>query len=509
MLRTIGTKASGITFRGVRFQSTNPTVKKSKPFRKFLFRLGLLTGVFYAGGVAVSLKNDIVQDAFIEHVPLGEALLDFTEYYVNHPEELSFSSTKQKLQNFDKTVLIPKRGVQSAKVEDIEHIKNVTRGSADESVSLSKTIYSNLNLPSIDLEFKDEVLQSSVEHLNHLIDTVRTQVNTVDLLPQVEQLKSSIKELGSKYNSFVTDRNTAVEEALAKLDDELKTKYQNKELALTDKYISDLQETKRQIELKHDQILAKELDTAQRRILLEAENIIVQARINTLSEFESIISDKIDNERNGKLKNLDALAKRVEELENVQIKLFDNISNAEKLTNLKKTVSKINRLLISSNDGVDAKILINEVNKFKTYSKDLNNELISSVLLNLPNDKALSNGVLSQAQLLARWDLLTLELRSASLLPPNAGILGHLSSKLFSFFLLGKSGTPTSGNDIESVISRVHDNLLKNRLDDALEEVSSLKGWSRKLSEDWIVEARKKLELQVLVGVLENEVSLL
>ena len=45
-----------------------------------------------------------------------------------------------------------------------------------------------------------------------------------------------------------------------------------------------------------------------------------------------------------------------------------------------------------------------------------------------------THSILTNAQLLSRWEQLAPELRSASLLPPNAGLLGHLASIVFLNF---------------------------------------------------------------------------
>ncbi|GME99415.1 unnamed protein product [[Candida] boidinii] len=65
------------------------------------------------------------------------------------------------------------------------------------------------------------------------------------------------------------------------------------------------------------------------------------------------------------------------------------------------------------------------------------------------------------------------------------------------------------GNDVESVIARVHNYLLRNELDNAVEEVSSLKGSARSLASDWVAEGRKKLEVQFLVDVISTEAKVI
>ena len=116
-----------------------------------------------------------------------------------------------------------------------------------------------------------------------------------------------------------------------------------------------------------------------------------------------------------------------------------------------------------------------------------------------------THSVLTNSQLINKWDELTPELRSASLLPPNAGLLGHFASIVFSKLLLPVKGSKPNGKDIESVIGRIDMALTKGDLDVAVEEAANLKGWPRRLADDWVKEGRKRLEVQFLVDVLESE----
>lgn len=101
------------------------------------------------------------------------------------------------------------------------------------------------------------------------------------------------------------------------------------------------------------------------------------------------------------------------------------------------------------------------------------------------------------------------ELRSASLLPHNAGLLGYVASLLFSKLLMRVKGVKPEGKDIESVIGRVELSLTHGDLDVAVEEVANLKGWTRRLADDWVKEGRKRLEAEFLFGVVDAEAKIL
>jgi mitofilin len=130
-------------------------------------------------------------------------------------------------------------------------------------------------------------------------------------------------------------------------------------------------------------------------------------------------------------------------------------------------------------------------------------ELISACLSTVPLS-VLDHGVLTNAQLSARFKLLEPEIRKASLLPPNAGIAGHVGSIIFSKLLWKKEGNPV-GNDVESIIARTECALTEGRIVDAVQEINQLKGWPKKLAQDWLDEGRKKSEVEFIVGVLSEQ----
>ena len=56
-------------------------------------------------------------------------------------------------------------------------------------------------------------------------------------------------------------------------------------------------------------------------------------------------------------------------------------------------------------------------------------------------------------------------------------------------------------NDVESILARVQYYLNENDLDTATRELNQLKGWPKKLAEDWIKAARNHLEIKQAMEV--------
>ncbi|GMF99917.1 hypothetical protein B5S30_g2032 [[Candida] boidinii] len=515
--------------------------KKTHRFRKFLFRAGLLTITFYGAGAYVSTKNDTIQDLFVENVPYGENALDAIEYYLRNQDAFtinnahtkvneSINSLKGKL-GLDSTVAIPKSGVTSEKFEASKPVVAPTPVAAPAPVKKPtpvETVQSTAQavkeqiavaLPTLTTT-GDPSVDKVVDALNEYISSASKKLSSAD----TEKLKASVTEnfkfLAEKYRLLSSSKKEAFDVLIKEKEDEISKEYNDKKIELTADFLDKLTSAKLQLEQKFSSQLAKEVETTTVKIMKEAENIIEQTKLSVIDEFSKVVTERVENESNGKLKGLEALAARVDQIEKIEQELFQNANGYISYKKIEQSIANLNSLLESNTISQDAgEQLVKRIDELKTLVAPLGNEVINSALDALPSTSTLyqTGGVLTQSQLISRWELLSPKLRSVSLLPPNAGLLGHFSSLVFSKLLMSKQGAPIKqaeddqliGNDVESVIARVHNYLLRNELDNAVEEVSSLKGSARALASDWVAEGRKKLEVQFLVDVISTEAKVI
>lgn len=253
-------------------------------------------------------------------------------------------------------------------------------------------------------------------------------------------------------------------------------------------------------------------------MLAKHKNELAMLSIKQVQEFNKIISNKIENERNGRLKNLDELNGSVKTVSDSLAALEETLLRSECVNQLTNLVSSIKfKLNLDNTPSLDiskdlqklttlVNILPGKPNKCDAKEPQLIDVVVNE--LNSLTSAKENKQILSNEQLLNRWGLLQDKIREASLLPPNAGFLGHVSAKFFSLFLFNKSGI-SNENDIDSVISRVTENIKLNRLDKAVEDVVQLQGWSRLEADDWLQAARSKLELETLVDVVDHEIKTL
>ena len=129
--------------------------------------------------------------------------------------------------------------------------------------------------------------------------------------------------------------------------------------------------------------------------------------------------------------------------------------------------------------------------------------LLLAAIDSIPRD-VYDLGVLTRQQLAARFHLLEPEIKDASLLPPNAGIAGHIGSLIFSKLLWSKTSSAT-GDDVGAVMARANEALANGNIVDAVAEVNTLQGWPKRLAHDWLVQGRNRSEVEFLVELIAEE----
>lgn len=527
---------------GQRFASTNVPVKTARPFRNFLWKLGAATTVFYVGGVALSTYNYQFAELFTDNVPLAEELVQLVESYndgtLNAPQ-LSLDEIRKKFGSITRKVQsVPHLGSTSSTVTESQSIASgsgstaaaATTGTDSNSVVLSSVPPVGsvlLRLPHLKLDDDSNSFnnKSFVESFNKQVDSLNEKEF---ILPEnaVESFLESYHGLSSQLNELNRDLADQLNSQLGQLSAELKQsvesdkvkEIESNKLQLMQQFEKDLSNLKVEFEQKFDSQLQSSLKANEQAMLAKHKNELAMLSIKQVQEFNKIISDKIENERNGRLKNLDELNGSVKTVSDSLAALEETLLRSECVNQLTNLVSSIKfKLNLDNTPSLDiskdlqklttlVNILPGKPNKCDAKEPQLIDVVVNE--LNSLTSVKENKQILSNEQLLNRWGLLQDKIREASLLPPNAGFLGHVSAKFFSLFLFNKSGI-SNENDIDSVISRVTENIKLNRLDKAVEDVVQLQGWSRLEADDWLQAARSKLELETLVDVVDHEIKTL
>lgn len=525
------------------YANPNEPAPKSFSFTKFIFKLSLLTATVYGTGAAAALIYEPLQEPYVDYLPYGEEALESVDYAWKHKKEVvnfdyagfynnkyaaiasSINETAEKL-GLENYINIPHKGIESTPItpetkkvlkEDEKKEKFLILSDSDkkaevtpakEAVPVKEEL--KIVLPLISISTSDKNVNAIVSSLNDLINDFNSSKLNDKSSEVIDNISSNLKKLSSVFES--KDIKSITNEQLTALH----SQFEQEKTLLVENLAKTAESTKRSLEEKHKAILKRELAEIKKSLELEYQTKLKKNEIDMLEHFNKTVNDKIEAERNEKLKNLDLLAQRVESIEKFEIELSKVAFSYTTFKEIRKSISKVRSLMFSNiPSDVRGENLVAEFTRLRELTKPLENELINATLASLPSNEELlvNGGVLTQSQIITRWELLIPELRSVSLLPENPGLLGYASSTIFSKFLWSKSGVPVKsndefiGNDVESVIARVNNYLQKNQLDNAVEEVTSLKGIARELADDWLVDTRRKLEINFLFDILSTEVN--
>ncbi|SCU89169.1 LAFA_0E16490g1_1 [Lachancea sp. 'fantastica'] len=494
--------------------------KKPNWLGRFVVRAGLAVTAFYAGGVALSVSNDQFGELFCDNVPLAEALVEMYESYRDESfqaSRMSLDDLKQKFGELGtKTDLIPARGADSTLTTD-----TVAALPASAEVKIEDQSLMKLRLPLLSSN------NASNPKFEELTSAVNAQINSINeqslILP--EATYNAVADAYSKLNNALQDLErdfqTDLSEGLAKhygeaseqLNHQFELRLKTREVEITQQFLNEFNAFKAQLEMRSSEELSTALQANEQALLAKQANEVALLSIKQVEEFNKILSEKLDKERQGRLAKLEQLNTSVGGLTDAIDQVDTLVMRSEAVSQLTLLITLVKEKLQSGSE--QSLKLDSELQRLKTLwdvlpgkpskcCKTAGPQLLDVVI---PQLEALASKqqILSNEQLVNRWNLLQKDLETASLLPPNAGILGHTAAKFFSFFLFQKRGV-SSEHDMDSILARVSSNLTLSKLDEAVEDVVALKGWPRVLCDEWIQDARRKLEIETLVDVLDCEV---
>lgn len=569
-----------------------PPVKTHRIRNTILILSGTVIAA-YSAGVYFSEKNPKYKEFVINTLPLSNIVIKNYEICNDFWGSNNFTWNGIKSYIMGKTVGIPIH-------IPISKTTTTTTTNENESEPDLKPVVQISPIPLVDETDKsNEDLNKIVCGLNKIIQLINQRgkqgiVNETDkeaFENSFNSVLNSVKILNNTYLDHINEKILeGIQDKLVELDKNFNELIAKKEIEIENKYNLEFMKFKEDLEEKAAQTLAVGLSANEAKLNAKRDNEIAFLSITQVDEFNRIITDKIESERNGKLKNLLELDQRInkfndtiDSIENLiirntvknklitilksiqdelysftgsidqstihrqinQLKLIASIlpskkallinSNGNKKSNCKccssdKKVHNENTRTCCSdkNDTIKDQVNFNtNVNEHKACKCSIKYkptllEVTLNELENITNDQP----ILSNEQLYNRWSLLAQDFKTSSLLSLNSGLFGHLMAKIFSLLLFTKNGSQpelfskvdsTKLNDTDNlkyenlsiVYSRIQDNIKLSNLEDAVIDAVQLDGWPRALCEDWIKDARRKLEFETLLQVLNDEVKTL
>ncbi|KAF9210624.1 Formation of crista junctions protein 1 [Podila verticillata] len=386
--------------------------------------------------------------------------------------EEKFDQVKDKAQEIkekkEEAPVAPKKLITIAPIESEEPIMSNLNTTLHQLV----TILNENGIP----EQGHEVFEKANVELKHLSERVEALK-----LEGEAQAATVMAELTEKYNRLVSEKEAHHEGHVSQLKKELEETYE--------------EEKRRAIEheLKIQQDLLRE----------EQKQELMKYAMDMQRRWVREVKVRVENERGGRLARLDKINMRLKTLER------QGEDNAEFLDQSARTHQLWCgiKALEKAYEAGERRPFDRELARLKRLAEsEKDAEVLKAVLAAVPESVA-AEGVDSVPELMDRFEYVADRVREASLVPENGGVLAHGMSVILSKLMFKKHGL-VPGNDVEAILSRTEYYLIESDLEQAVRELNQLKGWSKRLAKDWIVAARRRVEVGQAIDVINTHANL-
>ncbi|CAE6427148.1 unnamed protein product [Rhizoctonia solani] len=321
-----------------------------------------------------------------------------------------------------------------------------------------------------------------------------------------------LEKLGERLESAKAEERKKLEK---KLDEQAK-EYENKLLGLEmegkerlDKQEEDwkgvFEEERRNIVAAYRQKLEKELEAQGEIINQRLKEEVTAQGIELQRRWIREIKVRVEAERAGRLAKLDSLSTSLKKLERTTA---DNASYLDQNIRIHGLLSALRATVRQALEGNERRGFRDELRVLRNVAGESEG---GEVLDGLLKSQVPDEGVEPRADL-TEWFTTSVApaIRKAALVPDtSAGVLSHLASSIFS--TLRSAPAPSlasSGNDVLSRLARAEYYLGVKDLDSATREVNQLEGWPKRLVNDWLEAARKRLEVEQALDVVQTGATL-
>ncbi|KAI9100478.1 mitochondrial inner membrane protein Mitofilin [Phlyctochytrium arcticum] len=354
-------------------------------------------------------------------------------------------------------------------------------------------------------------LAHAISSLAVTLGTFVTSTNT-DTEGKLDNARRELIKLTTYLNELQDEESALVHKALKEQAEQfgemLRNHYEVAEKALTeqaveyeDRFSKVLQSDREALQEKHSADLAEKL-SAQAKQFQQRLHDDLERQAEQLEKFWTAeVKLRVDEERGGRLARLDHLSLKVKQLEKISLEAGDRLDVSHKVHLLWTALQSVNSVLEQPYQAS----LTREINVLKQCGKEF--PLVETVIDTLPNN-VIREGVPSALELEHRFDSVRSAVRKAQYLPAEGGgPISYAVSALLSYVTFPKSGR-VPGDDVESILARSEWFLKAGDVDSAAREMNQLRGWPRVLAKEWLVNARKHLEVKQALEVVKAHLSL-
>ncbi|KAJ1833642.1 MICOS complex subunit mic60 [Coemansia sp. RSA 2711] len=510
-----------VSARGAKSLLTASPKPAKKPKKSHKFRntaiLALLAGAGFVGAAAYSMEDREFRRQFEHYVPGARSFMQLAKYHNNSVlmalSDVGYSTYDQTVytgrfiyQQMHSLLNMLQHGTWDAPESDSKSAAPSKSKATPTGLTVGGKQNGKTALPAAPIEKLQlavdippmESDSAAVVALSKALSEVVSAFNKRGLAPEnVQQLKvlsDSLVALDKHLGTLKGEEKAVVEAALAE------------ERSNFEKTLADFQDSAhlalmtREMQLIEDRdgLLKTAAAAADERLASElaAQRDLLERR------FNRFVRARVDEERGGRLAHLDRVEAQLHQL-------MQMAQNSGDLIRQSRAVSKLSVAITAFKNTVE------RTNAQQPFASELST-LVSAATTDFPATRAAiasisramaEDGVPSQVELEDRFETVRKEIRSVSLVPENGNFGSQVLSVALSKVMFEKDGL-VEGNDVEAVLARTGFYLRQHDLDSATRELNQLKGWPKKLAEDWISAARSRLEVEQAIGVAEAEEQL-
>ncbi|KAF8643269.1 hypothetical protein AX16_009153 [Volvariella volvacea WC 439] len=253
---------------------------------------------------------------------------------------------------------------------------------------------------------------------------------------------------------------------------------------------------------KLDQELRTQTDLINERL---KEEVIAQG-IELQRRWIREIKVRVELERGGRLAKLDELSAGLKRLESIAL---DNSSYLDENIRVHSLWSAIRALHTTALTRPERQPFRDELRRLRHIASAKEDPVVHTALESLEASDVPDYGVEPFADL-ATWFTSKVSPRVAevALVPEeNAGVLTYLASRVLSGLRFKRTGL-VEGDDVLSVLARAEHHLNEKNLDSAARELNQLRGPAKVLLQDWLQAARRRLEVQQALEIVQTQATL-
>ncbi|QRV89530.1 mitofilin domain-containing protein [Ceratobasidium sp. AG-Ba] len=334
----------------------------------------------------------------------------------------------------------------------------------------------------------------------------------IDLEKLGERLEAAKAEERQKLEKRIEEQTKAYEDKLLNLEMEGKDKLDKQE----EEWKGLFDEEKNKIIAAYRAKLNAELETQSEIINQRLKEEVIAQGIELQRRWIRDIKVRVEQERGGRLAKLDELATGLARLERTTRDNAQYIDENVRVHGLWSALRAVAHTALESSTRTpfrdELRVLKNVATGSNSEDNKEPNEVLTAALDTLIASEVPDQGVEPRADL-AAWFTTSVApaVRRAALVPDTtAGVLSHLASWAFAGLRFSRPGGAglVQGDDVLSVLTRAEYYLGVKDLDSAAREVNRLTGWPGRLVRDWLEAARRRLEVEQALDVVQTQATL-